>query len=510
MQAVKRSLGKQNCAFLIYVNPRNQKETAAKISKPEFVIGRTSNCDLTIINPVISRKHCFFKCDENGMWSITDTSTSGTYVNKERILSNNPHALRDEDVITLTGPYSYPFHFYTGDVEEVFKRKKLKGKTNIPENANNELINVGGNFEGSNDVVFNTNNNKDDDFNKNLKPNDDDIPDIATQEEENNNSRTIQHLQENIQSLTDKLEQLKHQAASDDEKYRIKIAALTLEVQVLECRHKLNNDTIEGLKNELTMLKTSIIQKDHELKATASLLLAAKQNEVKHKDVEAEVLTKVSVDILDFLEAELQCSICSEIAVDTAVLSCTHLFCCFCIMKWIKKKKECAVCRTPVKEVIKSRAVDTFIEKILEKYSPDTLKHRRQLLEERKADKSASARLLPRHSRNGRASRFDRNRGGLVERVRQPRHTIFLQPDPEELPRLGEDAQYNDLLGAFVVHPPAYLNGVVDAPRRTRHSLRNGRRRAEPAAIAVATAAIPQDVPEDLSVIEIRDSPERE
>lgn len=107
---------------------------------------------------------------------------------------------------------------------------------------------------------------------------------------------------------------------------------------------ELNNDTIDSLKNELNALKmalvdkdnelkmtedslnnkltelqTSLVRKDSELKATEDKLLAAEKNEIKREQIEAEVMGKVNIDILDLLEAELQCSICSEIAVDVSI-----------------------------------------------------------------------------------------------------------------------------------------------------------------------------------------------
>lgn len=48
------------------------------------------------------------------------------------------------------------------------------------------------------------------------------------------------------------------------------------------------------------------------------------------------------------------------------------------------KKRECAVCRAPVKEMVKSRAVDSFLDRLLHRFSEEAYNHRKQLIEDRK------------------------------------------------------------------------------------------------------------------------------
>ncbi|XP_015591582.1 E3 ubiquitin-protein ligase rnf8 [Cephus cinctus] len=66
----------------------------------------------------------------------------------------------------------------------------------------------------------------------------------------------------------------------------------------------------------------------------------------------------------DIMEAELTCSVCSELFVRAMTLNCMHTFCQRCIEAWKKKSNECPVCRTPVTSMIRSLVLDNFIDKM--------------------------------------------------------------------------------------------------------------------------------------------------
>ena len=92
------------------------------------------------------------------------------------------------------------------------------------------------------------------------------------------------------------------------------------------------------------------------------------------------VLTKVG----DIMDEQLTCSVCSELFVKAVTLNCMHSFCHHCIISWMKKKRECPVCRATILAVNRSIVLDNFIEEMVANLAPEHRDRRKQLLEERK------------------------------------------------------------------------------------------------------------------------------
>lgn len=51
-------------------------------------VGRSSDCDIDLSDPTISRRHCRFERDANNQWFIVDESRSGTFVEDQRLDAN--------------------------------------------------------------------------------------------------------------------------------------------------------------------------------------------------------------------------------------------------------------------------------------------------------------------------------------------------------------------------------------------------------------------------------------
>ncbi|XP_043267463.1 E3 ubiquitin-protein ligase RNF8-like [Venturia canescens] len=87
----------------------------------------------------------------------------------------------------------------------------------------------------------------------------------------------------------------------------------------------------------------------------------------------------------DIMDEQLTCSICSEIFVKAVTLNCTHSFCHHCIVTWMKKKRDCPVCRAGIVSVNRSIVLDNFIEQMVETLTPQLQSRRKELLQERAA-----------------------------------------------------------------------------------------------------------------------------
>lgn len=69
--------------------------------KLEYTLGRTTEHDVCLQYPAVSRTHCFVFC-EDGEWKLKDLhSVNGTKVNGEDVLPEKAILLHDGDVITL-------------------------------------------------------------------------------------------------------------------------------------------------------------------------------------------------------------------------------------------------------------------------------------------------------------------------------------------------------------------------------------------------------------------------
>lgn len=62
------------------------KPQTVVVDKPEFVIGRAEDCDLTLASPLVSRHHCVLTIQNGGVYIRDLESSNGTGLNN-RVLS---------------------------------------------------------------------------------------------------------------------------------------------------------------------------------------------------------------------------------------------------------------------------------------------------------------------------------------------------------------------------------------------------------------------------------------
>ncbi|KAK2577346.1 hypothetical protein KPH14_003468 [Odynerus spinipes] len=103
-------------------------------------------------------------------------------------------------------------------------------------------------------------------------------------------------------------------------------------------------------------------------------------------DMDNVVAPEGMVDkVSSIMDEQLTCSICSELFIKATTLNCMHTFCLHCINAWNKKRKECPICRAPVKSMNRSLVLDNFIDNMLENLPTHTKERRASIIEERKA-----------------------------------------------------------------------------------------------------------------------------
>jgi pSer/pThr/pTyr-binding forkhead associated (FHA) protein len=72
----------------LYITIEQGKESVRHFSQSEIMIGRDSNCDVSIIDEAISAHHARL-AHHHGQWWLEDlNSTNGTFLNRERLTTS--------------------------------------------------------------------------------------------------------------------------------------------------------------------------------------------------------------------------------------------------------------------------------------------------------------------------------------------------------------------------------------------------------------------------------------
>ncbi|XP_062614448.1 E3 ubiquitin-protein ligase RNF8-like [Saccostrea cucullata] len=191
-----------------------------------------------------------------------------------------------------------------------------------------------------------------------------------------------------------------------------------------------NRELEEQLHKEKERLEKVITQKETEQKMLEAQLQATKQENDHQSDAILQARQDILTNFSDLMETELQCSICNELFIQATSLNCSHSFCALCIAEWMKVKRECPICRTPVTSQMKSIALDNYIDTMVEHLSEELKTRRKQLVTSRKEEQEnierqkqeaarANNRTNNRGARGGRGRRRGQGRGGRGQRQAQ-------------------------------------------------------------------------------------------
>jgi len=106
-------LGKKG--LLVVLSP-NLFGASCVVDKPAIVVGRHRECDLSLEDPQLSRKHCTLTVDANGDFFLEDlNSTNSTFLNSKKLVEKTRLHYGDRIIIGNT-----IIRFY---IEEEIERK---------------------------------------------------------------------------------------------------------------------------------------------------------------------------------------------------------------------------------------------------------------------------------------------------------------------------------------------------------------------------------------------------
>merc|ERR1712179_661802 len=87
----------------------------------------------------------------------------------------------------------------------------------------------------------------------------------------------------------------------------------------------------------------------------------------------------------ELAETQLQCAVCSELYVEATSINCGHTFCNYCITEWMKKKANCPVCRTDIKQTAQCKVLDEYVDEVYDQFVGEGGKIQRQTLKEERS-----------------------------------------------------------------------------------------------------------------------------
>lgn len=126
-QSIKRMSDEAEPKILEPVLIRMDNKDRIRIDKNEFKIGRAKDNDEIILDVMISRRHCIFKCDQDE-WMIKDLSSSATFVNDIAILPGVIQNIHPGDVIQFSCNETFKYIFTLAERDHCVKRPRLDEK----------------------------------------------------------------------------------------------------------------------------------------------------------------------------------------------------------------------------------------------------------------------------------------------------------------------------------------------------------------------------------------------
>ena len=109
---------------------QGQSSSVKKITiSHDIVIGRGSDCNLKLVAPLISRRHCFLRIKETSA-SITDLgSSNGTFINGQQLEANKRYKLKEWMKLTIGGvKFLVKVRADAADVKAITAAKKIKAE----------------------------------------------------------------------------------------------------------------------------------------------------------------------------------------------------------------------------------------------------------------------------------------------------------------------------------------------------------------------------------------------
>ena len=182
-----------------------------------------------------------------------------------------------------------------------------------------------------------------------------------------------------LQNEKNRIEKELQEELSNKLSEKYKVYQQELEVQKLALDQAMLDK--ENEKNKLIaelQAKEGLIEKYKSVEENQKQLedcLQELRKQIEEKEAQLmeqeEVTKKVEQDakqtVIQTMEDEFTCIICQELFIEATTLPCAHTFCEVCLRLWMRKKKNCPVCRRRIKgKAVRSFVLDSVVEKMID------------------------------------------------------------------------------------------------------------------------------------------------
>eukprot|EP01117_Protostelium_nocturnum_P001431 TRINITY_DN1172_c3_g1_i1.p1 TRINITY_DN1172_c3_g1~~TRINITY_DN1172_c3_g1_i1.p1 ORF type:complete len:566 (-),score=217.33 TRINITY_DN1172_c3_g1_i1:222-1811(-) len=322
------------------------------LNKKEISCGRSTDVDLVLdstkVPRMISRVHAKIQSseekDEEGRHKfkvVDNKSLNGIFVNDHKVTE---HFLEDGDVITFGGGGNLALGILHKQEDSEFIYQ-IRYRTTNPNNLKRKLSGTVSVEDAEEEAK------KKQKLEEELKEKE------RLQQLLEERQRLSEEQEKKIKEFEEKLVEKEREFAAFQERELARTAEAS--TNFYEQLQKINEQFEEKAK-------TLAEEKQKELEEQKKHALELEQ---RAKDVEKQVkeLENAQVSANQKFEEEFTCVICQEMIMAALTLECSHSFCGVCIMDWMKKKKTCPYCNTPIlKEPIRSRVLDNAIDKLIQ------------------------------------------------------------------------------------------------------------------------------------------------
>ncbi|KAF6211166.1 hypothetical protein GE061_014281 [Apolygus lucorum] len=324
----------------------------------EFVIGRSPDHHLCILESTISRKQCVIKKVPEGEWLVKDTSSFKTTLLNGQTVPESGVYIKCGDSITFGTLDTYQLDFYPS-VEDM--PPTLKRRRTVEESA----AELSSQDSRSSRVSARS--------------------ECSQPKKSRSQTQVLKDKIKELEEARDRADDILVSSHFDHKQLQSDYEDCCLEVDRLVAERKVLLEDVReniqkreaaealasacGTSSQMTSVE---IESSLILKTVEAAELKDELEEVKEKLAKAEetvqsltvLKEKQYNDAVAIIEQEFLCCVCTDLMYEPVTLNCRHTMCAKCLEEWKKKQKKCPSCRTNIKTEVRPLMIDNFIDRI--------------------------------------------------------------------------------------------------------------------------------------------------